>query len=218
MSMWRSAAKVAAATVLFALVHSLFASRAAKEWTARRLGERNRNGLYRAFFLGQSILSFAALAAYVLRLPERVIYRMRGLPALMMVAGQVIGLSLAVYGAAAVGLRDLLGVNSVRAWLRGDARVPPEPEAQGPRLDLDEHMHVTGPFKWSRHPLNLMPLAVFWLSPLMTERLLAFNIVATVYLVLGSLHEERRLRAAYGAPYAEYQHGGVPFYLPLLHG
>jgi hypothetical protein len=215
--MWRSVARVAAATVLFALVHSLFASRAAKEWTVRRLGERNRNGLYRAFFLGQSVLTFAALAAYVLRLPERVIYRVHGLPALMMVAGQVIGLGLAVYAAAAVGLRDLLGVNSVRTWLRGDARVPPEPPAQGPRLDLDGRMHVTGPFKWSRHPLNLMQLPVFWLSPLMTERLLAFNIVATVYLVLGSLHEEQLLRAAYGEPYAEYQHGGVPFYLPRLH-
>ncbi len=48
----------------------------------------------------------------------------------------------------------------------------------------------------------------------MTVRLLAFNAVATLYLVVGSIHEERRLLAAYGPAYAAYRRSGVPFYLP----
>lgn len=43
--MWRSMLKVAAATGVFGVVHSLLASRTAKQAAARTFGERNRNGL-----------------------------------------------------------------------------------------------------------------------------------------------------------------------------
>jgi protein-S-isoprenylcysteine O-methyltransferase Ste14 len=75
-------------------------------------------------------------------------------------------------------------------------------------------MRVEGPFRFSRHPLNLAPLPVLWLQPVMTTRWLGFNAVATLYLVLGSAHEERRLEAAYGEPYRRYVREGPPFFLP----
>ena len=34
------------------------------------------------------------------------------------------------------------------------------------------------------------------------------------WLLLGSLHEALRLRAAYGEAYARYEDSGIPFYLP----
>jgi protein-S-isoprenylcysteine O-methyltransferase Ste14 len=48
----------------------------------------------------------------------------------------------------------------------------------------------------------------------MTTRLLAFNVAATLYLVVGSRHEEARLRHAFGSDYDAYQNSGVPFYVP----
>ena len=48
----------------------------------------------------------------------------------------------------------------------------------------------------------------------MTTNLLAFNTAATVYLVIGSLHEESRLREAFGDKYIAYERSDVPFYLP----
>jgi protein-S-isoprenylcysteine O-methyltransferase Ste14 len=45
---------------------------------------------------------------------------------------------------------------------------------------------------------------------------LVFNILGTAYLVLGSLHEEARLKATYGPAYEEYVLSGVPFFLPDL--
>ena len=48
----------------------------------------------------------------------------------------------------------------------------------------------------------------------MTAKLAAFNVVATIYLSAGSLHEEARFREAYGEAYAEYQASGVGFFVP----
>ena len=55
---------------------------------------------------------------------------------------------------------------------------------------------------------------MLWLAPTMTVNLAVFNSVATLYSVLGSVHEERRLLASYGLAYRAYQHSTVPLYLP----
>jgi protein-S-isoprenylcysteine O-methyltransferase Ste14 len=55
---------------------------------------------------------------------------------------------------------------------------------------------------------------VFWLTPHMTVKRAVFSAVATAYLVLGSWHEEVRLRRAYGEPYGAYRRSGVPFFVP----
>src|SRR4051812_5328200 len=88
-TMWRNTIKVAAATAAFGLVHSALASRRAKRAAARTFGERNRNGLYRVFYLAQSVVTFGMLAAYIRTLPNRELYRVRGPAAWLMHAGQV---------------------------------------------------------------------------------------------------------------------------------
>lgn len=211
--MLRGMLKVMAATALFGLVHSFLASRRAKRYAAELFGERNRDGLYRVFYLAQSVATFGALAAYIRNQPGRELYRVRWPLAGLMHAGQALAMVQAVSGARQVGLERILGVESLRSWL-GDGPVPPTPEAQGPALDPEGLVRDAGPFAWSRHPLNFAPLPVFWLMPRMTTNLLAFNIAATAYLVVGSLHEEARLREAYGEAYSAYQGSGVPFYLP----
>jgi methanethiol S-methyltransferase len=211
--MWLSMSKVAAATGVFGVVHTLLASRAAKQAAARTFGERNRNGLYRVFYIGQSLVTFGLMAAYVRRQPSRELYRIEGPLAYMMHAIQAGAVVYATAAARQVGLRRITGLESFLAWL-GDGPVPPEPEAQGPALDGEGRQHAAGPFACSRHPLNFAPLPIFWLWPRMTTNLLAFNTAATIYLVIGSLHEEARLREAFGEDYDAYLNSGVPFYVP----
>lgn len=211
--MWRSMVKVAAATAAFSVVHSLLASRTAKQTAAHWCGERNRNGLYRVFFIGQSFVTLAALTAYIRRQPGDELYQVRGPLAVLMHAGQIVGLLYAIPAAHQVGIPRILGWESFRAWL-GEGPVPREPEAQGPALDGEGSTHAAGPFVWNRHPLNFVPVPIFWLWPRMTTNLLAFNAAATAYLVLGSLHEESRLQRTYGERYEAYQRSGIPFYVP----
>jgi protein-S-isoprenylcysteine O-methyltransferase Ste14 len=205
--------KVMAATAAFGAVHSALASRTAKRAAARLAGERNRNGLYRVGYIAQSAVTFGALAAYIGRQPSRELYRVTGPLAALMHAAQAGAVVYATLAARQVGLRRITGLESFLAWL-GDGPVPPEPEAQGPALDAEGRRRALGPFAWSRHPLNFAPLPIFWLWPRMTTSLLAFSTAATVYLVVGSIHEEARLRAAFGAEHDAYCNSGVPFYLP----
>ena len=217
--------RVFAAVGVFAGIHSLLASGPAKEFAARQLGQRNRAGLYRGFYIFQSFVTIWALLAYLLRLPDRALYHVRGPLAWLMRAGQAAGLVFATAAAYQVGLLRITGLAPLWSWLRGERDVPPEPEAQGPAPEevsasiplsaRPRSLRARGPFRWTRHPLNLSPLPVFWLTPRMTLKRLAFNLAGTAYLFIGSLHEEARLLRVYGPAYRDYQRSGVPFYLPI---
>jgi len=112
-----------------------------------------------------------------------------------------------------VGIKRLSGLEELAEWTNSTSRHP-EPEAQGPALGSHGEMNAAGPFRLCRHPLNFWGVPILWLSPRMTTNLLAFNVAATVYLYVGSLHEEQRLRAAYGEPYEAYLRSGVPYFVP----
>jgi len=205
--------RMAVATAAFAAVHSLVASQPAKSLAARLVGEPKRNAGYRLFYNAQALATFALLLAYGGRLPSRTLYRVRGAAAGPFRVAQAAGLVWAWKAAREVGILRLAGVRNVRAYLRHEP-VPNDPAAQGPERAEADGLTTAGPFRLSRHPLNLAPLPVFWLTPHLTTRRLAFNVAATTYLVLGSLHEEERLLALYGAEYEAYRRSGVPFYLP----
>jgi protein-S-isoprenylcysteine O-methyltransferase Ste14 len=208
--------KVCTATAVYALVHSAFASRRAKQMSAAALGHRYRNAVYRPFYLVQSIATIAVLMVYIRRLPGRTLYRFHGAPAAPFRLIQAGGIVWATYAAYEVGLSEILGLRGLLQLLRGEAEIAPEPEAQGPAPTPEGTLRVTGPFVLSRHPLNVAPLVILWSNPRMTTNLLAFNVVSTLYLVIGSWHEEVRLRSAYGDEYQNYTQSGVPFYVPRV--
>src|SRR3954452_21040585 len=108
--MWRSMVKVAAATAAYGLVHSALASRSAKRAAARTFGERNRNGLYRVFYVGQSLVTCGGLAAYIRRQRSRELYRVGGPLAALMHAAQAAAAVYATAAARQVGIRRILGV------------------------------------------------------------------------------------------------------------
>ena len=209
----RSALKIAGATLLYAGLHSLLASRAVKQASARIVGERRRNAFYRPFYLVQSFATLALLAWYVRRQPTRVLWDVRGPARWLMRSGQAAALGWAVWAASEIGFARVFGITGVLAYTRSDSHIPKEPEAQGP-AERDGTMYVDGPFRWSRHPLNFAPIPIFWLNPTMTTRLMAFTLVSTAYFFFGSLHEEHRLAQAYGDAYRHYANSGRPFLIP----
>jgi uncharacterized membrane protein len=120
-------------------------------------------------------------------------------------------------GVKQIGFLKFAGLPNLWALVADRSSVPPEPEGQGPAvLDRGHQMKITGPFRFSRHPLNFGMLPIIWLMPQMTVNLAAFNLITTLYLVFGSIHEEKRLKESYGQAYVDYQTSGTGFLVPVV--
>lgn len=210
-----SVGRVLGVCTALAAIHSLLASKPAKDIARRIVGDRYRNGLYRFAFNAKSVLFLVWATWWFLRLPDREIYRVRVPWSWLFRAGQVASLGVLLSAVRVIGILDFAGIAQLRSLLAG-LDPDPEPEAQGPPLGADGQLVTPQPFRLTRHPSNLGALGVFLLFPRMTVNRLTLVVLVALYVVLGSLHEERRLRTAYGEPFERYRQG-VPFLVPLLH-
>ena len=210
--MWRGVVKVAVASAAYFALHSALANDWTKAQAADLFGRRTVDALYRPAYLAQGLLLLGLLALYIRRQPGRDLYDVKGGWRWAMRVGQAAGVLLLAWAAVSVGLPHLTGYENLAAWWQG-AQVPPMPDGQEPSPAGDGTMRTTGPLGYTRHPLNWSLLLVFWLNPRMTTRLLAFNLVMTAYLFLGSLHAESHMLRFYGDAYRAYQER-VPFFAP----
>ena len=183
--------------VLWAIVHSLLASLAAKGRARRWLGD-GVDRWYRIGYVLFALATFAPIPILALLLPDRTLYIAPAPWRWLMVAGQVggvIGAAVAILQTGAfrfVGLAQALG----------------EREEGGP-------LQVRGLYCYVRHPSYTCSIVVLWLMPVMTANLLVLFLLFTLYFWLGSIHEERRLVAEFGEAYREYQRH-VPRLIPRL--
>lgn len=198
--------------MLWALIHRLLASKRAKDLALRAVGPRYRDGLYRFLYNTQSVVTLAWAARWFLRLPDRELYQARFPWSYVLRAGQAASLGVLLSGIRTVGMLDFAGITSLRALLaKEDAH--PEPEAQGPPIGDDGEIVQAGMFRFTRHPGNLGALGLFLLFPRMTVNRAVLAVLVALYVVVGSVHEEHRLRVAYGASYERYRRK-TPFLLP----
>ena len=72
---------------------------------------------------------------------------------------------------------------------------------------------VRGPYRWVRHPFYSFTLVLIWSSPEVTADRLLFNVLFTVWIVIGTRLEEGDLVAIFGEAYRHYQRD-VPMLVP----
>ena len=197
---------------LWALVHSVLASKQAKDLARRIAGPRYRDGLYRLAYNAQSVVLLAWAARWFLRLPDHDLYTVRAPWSWLLRGAQATSLGVLLSGVRVIGILDFAGITRLRGFL-AKIDLGPEPEAQGPPIDSDNEVVKAGAFRFTRHPGNLGALGFFLFLPRMTTNRAVLTALVGLYVVLGSLHEEYRLRAAYGAAYERYRRS-VPFLIP----
>lgn len=95
---------------------------------------------------------------------------------------------------------DPFGLRPIRARLRGK-----EPRGWP--------FAVRGPYRWVRHPQYFLVLVLIWSYPDLTADRLLFNVILTVWIVIGTILEERDLVLEFGSDYLTYQRH-VPMLLP----
>ena len=197
---------------LWALIHSVLASKQVKDLTLRIAGPRYRDGLYRFTFNAQSVMSLLWAARRFSRLPDKDLYHARPPWSWLFRASQIASLGVLLSGVRVMGILRFAGLTPLRDLLTG-SDVRPAPEAQGPPVGSDDEVVRAGAFRFSRHPGNLGALGFFLFLPRMTANRAILVALVALYVVLGSMHEEYRLRAAYTAAYERYRRV-VPFLVP----
>lgn len=198
----RGMAKIGAATLLFALWHSILCSDGAKNGARAVFGVRRGTAFYRAFFMAQAVLTSGALVLTIFKQPHRVLYRARGAARLLGWAGQAGALVIFALGMLELDKAKFLGIQGVRDF-KNDAPIA-EAQAQGPELEADSAVRARGIFRYSRHPLEWAPALLLLASPTMKTNWLVFDVLTAIYSFLGALHEEERLTRQ-SENYAAYQ-------------
>ncbi len=203
----RSILLTVAAFLLWALVHSLTAARQVKTWVRAKIGRRAYDGFYRLAYNAFSVLSILPLL-YLLatRVPSSVLWRVRS-PFSWLFGGVqfagLIGLAVSLWQ---TDVWRFAGIKQALRYLQG----ADDPDPPGDFVQ-------SGAYRLVRHPLYLFSMLLIWFTPIMTLNTLLFNVLASVYFLLGAIHEERRLLAEFGDVYQNYREN-VPGFLPWRRG
>lgn len=190
------------AMLVFAIFHSLLAGQNIKQFFRQQFGERVYHGLYRLLYNMVATVSLLPVGLALVLQPGAVLWRVEGIGALGLLGIQAVGVIALLISLMQIDFGQFTGLSQLGAYLSGaPLPLPTEPLQTG------------GLYSLVRHPLYLFSLLVIWPSPIMTESLLAFNIAATLYFVVGSRLEEKRLVAIFGDTYLEYKRR-VPWLIP----
>lgn len=193
----------AAAFLLWALIHSLTAAQQVKAWVRERIGHRAYDGFYRLAYNLFSVLSILPLL-YLLatRAPATILWRIRSPFSWLFAGVQLVGL---IGLGASLWQTDVwrfAGIKQALRYLQGAE----DPEPPGAFVQ-------SGTYGLVRHPLYFFSMLFIWFTPVMRFSIFLFNVLATLYFLVGAMHEERRLLAEFGEAYRRYR-DKVPGFLP----
>ncbi len=186
MASWEILLRVFGAVGLYGVVHSWLASPAVKAWVARQW--RWGGGTYRLFYNLFATLTLLPVLALPMVSPDRPLYRIPWPGA----AG-----ALALQGAGGLLVLDALRRTGLKAFLGLE-----DPEAH-------TRFQAHGPYRWTRHPVYFGSLLFLWATPWMTRNQAFLYAALSLYLLVGTQIEERRLLRQWGEPYRTYR-GQVP--------
>jgi methanethiol S-methyltransferase len=184
---------------VFAIQHSVMARPAFKRWWTTIIPASCERSTY---VLISSLLLILILWQW--RPIATTIWRVEGLPAVILTAICWIGWLIALASTYLIDHLELFGLRQLLDALSGAAaRVT---SFKTPLL-----------YGLVRHPLMLGFLLAFWATPHMTAGHLLFAVMMTAYILVGVRLEERDLVAQFGATYEQYRQR-VPMLMPRVPG
>lgn len=74
----------------------------------------------------------------------------------------------------------------------------------GGSTDNTRPITARGPYRWSRHPIYLLVIVIIWACPVLTLDRLIFNVLWSIWIIIGTFLEDRDLHRKFGDRYREY--------------
>jgi protein-S-isoprenylcysteine O-methyltransferase Ste14 len=185
----------AALALLFFLQHSIIVRRSVKDRLSNLIPEE----LYSAFYSNTS-----AIALFIMILlwqpVTQTITSADGIYYWIMRALFVVSLAGFYWGVTSLGSFDPFGVKKIKRLIyKKEQKTIP--------------MTVRGAYRWMRHPLYFFMLLLIWTYPDLTIDRLLFNVLFTVWIIIGTMMEERDLVSCFGDQYRNYKKK-VPMIIP----
>lgn len=189
---------LALAWTSYCALHSAMISETATDFLKRRLGDSYR--FYRLFFNAVALLTLIPVLWLSHSLRQEPIFRWEGLwlvPKYLLVA---CGILLFVAGGRHYSLGQFFGLSQLRGASSGGL-------AAGGGIDSRGILGLV------RHPWYTAVVLLVWAGDLDLSKIIV-NAVLTVYIVAGTILEERKLVHEFGDAYRKYQNR-VSMFVPL---
>jgi protein-S-isoprenylcysteine O-methyltransferase Ste14 len=186
-------------SIMFFLQHSIFVRKGFKTWLGKYMPDMYHNAFYGltsviallvVFFFWQESHTILASA-------DGIIYWMLRFLFFLSLAGFFWGAN-----SLGSGSFDALGVEPLIRYISNR-------QGQG----KPQQIIAKGAYRWVRHPLYLFILIMIWSCPVLTPDRLLFNIMWSIWIVIGTYLEDRDLHRDFGNQYLEYS-SRVPMLIP----
>jgi len=172
---------------LFGLQHSVMA----RPWFKASVMGRLPDAFQRCTYVHAANIALFALIVFWQPVPH-VVYSAASPLRELLWAAFAGGWIILFVGALSFGIRDLLGIRQMQAWMHGS-------QTSAPRLKIGLL------YRWLRHPMYVGVLLAVWATPRMTIGHLLLAAGMTLYVLIAMRYEERDLVARFGSAYARWR-------------
>ncbi len=157
---------------------------------------------YRGFYVFQSLFLLIPAIYFYSKLPSEEFFHPGFAVKIFLGAVFAFALIFGIYTAKFYNNASFLGLEQIRQYLYKGTK----------EYDLHRELSMDGTLKYIRHPYYFSGLLLLWSRPLYTKDLV-LNVVFTLYFIIGSINEERKLKNIFGKEYVDYCRN-VPMLIP----
>jgi protein-S-isoprenylcysteine O-methyltransferase Ste14 len=181
--------------LFFFIQHSSMTRESFRRWIEGFI-QPHYHGAFFAIFSGIALL----LLVIFWQQSERTVVVFEGVARLFLHLTFIISIVGLLWSARSLRSFDIVGKNQILAHIH-NRQLPAMPFA------------IRGPYRCIRHPIYFFMLLMIWSCPDVSLDRLLFNGLWSIWIVVGTVLEERDLAAGFGAVYRDYQRR-VPMLIP----
>jgi methanethiol S-methyltransferase len=182
------------ALAIWGVVHSFLASHLAKDLFRLKVGSMD---FYRLAYNIFAAISFLPILYLMATLPNQLVYEVPSPWNLVMFGGQLLSIIFLFIAFLQTDSLSFIGLRQLYEKEKSGALV------------------IHGLYKVVRHPLYTFSLLFLWLTPSVSQNSLTVYIGSTLYILIGTYFEERKLLHEFGEAYSDYKKS-TPMLIPGL--